>query len=31
MPLYAIDDDSAVLVDGDKIEVISEGEWKLYE
>ncbi len=29
--LYALDDDSAVLVDGDKIEVISEGKWKLYK
>ena len=31
LPLYAIDDDSAVKVDGDKIEVITEGEWKLFE
>jgi dipeptidase E len=31
VPLYAIDDQSAVKVDGDKIEVISEGTWKLYE
>lgn len=29
--LYAIDDDSAVLVDGKKIEVVSEGKWKLYK
>lgn len=28
--IYAIDDDSAVLVDGDKIKVISEGKWKIY-
>lgn len=26
-PVYAIDDNSAVSVDGEKIEVISEGEW----
>lgn len=30
-PLYAIDDNSAVKVDGNKVEVISEGEWKLFE
>ncbi|MFA4819510.1 MAG: Type 1 glutamine amidotransferase-like domain-containing protein [Candidatus Aenigmatarchaeota archaeon] len=29
--LYAIDDDSAVLMDGNKIKVISEGRWKLYK
>lgn len=29
LPLYAIDDNSAIKVDGDKIEVISEGDWKL--
>jgi dipeptidase E len=29
VPLYAIDDNSAVKVDDDSIEVISEGEWKL--
>lgn len=27
-PLYALDDQSAIKVDGDKIEVVSEGEWK---
>lgn len=26
-PVYAIDDNSAILVDGEKINVISEGEW----
>lgn len=31
VPLYAIDDASAIKIDGDKIEVISEGKWKLYE
>lgn len=30
LPLYAIDDNSAVKVVDDQIEVISEGEWKLY-
>jgi len=30
VPLYAIDDDSAVKVINDKVEVVSEGEWKLY-
>jgi len=30
-PVYAIDDLSAVKVDGKKVEVVSEGEWKLYE
>ncbi len=29
--VYAIDDKSGILVDGDKISVISEGEWKLYK
>ena len=29
--VYAIDDNSGVLVDGNKIEVISEGKWKLYK
>jgi dipeptidase E len=31
LPLYALDDESAIKVDGDKIEVISEGDWKLYD
>ncbi|MEI8067677.1 MAG: Type 1 glutamine amidotransferase-like domain-containing protein [Candidatus Shapirobacteria bacterium] len=30
-PLYALDDESAIKVDGDKIEVISEGVWKKFE
>lgn len=29
-PLYAIDDNSAITVDGTSINVISEGQWKLY-
>ena len=29
-PVYAIDDDSAVIVDGDKIEIVSEGKWKKF-
>lgn len=28
--VYAIDDQTGILVDGKKIEVISEGEWKVY-
>ncbi|MEK7603420.1 MAG: Type 1 glutamine amidotransferase-like domain-containing protein [Patescibacteria group bacterium] len=28
--MYAIDDSTAVKVDGDKIEVISEGNWKIF-
>jgi len=28
---YAIDDDTALLVDGDKFEVISEGKWKEFK
>jgi dipeptidase E len=31
VPLYAIDDNSAVKVKDGKIEVVSEGEWKLYD
>ena len=31
VPLYALDDQCAVLVDGDKIEVVGEGESKIYE
>lgn len=27
-PFYALDDKSAIKVDGDKVEVVSEGEWK---
>lgn len=29
-PVYAIDDDSAVIVDEDKIEVVSDGKWKKF-
>lgn len=29
-PLYAIDDQSAVMVTDDAVEVVSEGEWRLY-
>lgn len=29
-PFYALDDNSAVKVDGDNISVVSEGEWKKY-
>ncbi|MCW8966459.1 MAG: Type 1 glutamine amidotransferase-like domain-containing protein [Candidatus Pacearchaeota archaeon] len=28
--LYAIDDNSAILINGDNIEIISEGKWKKY-
>lgn len=31
VPLYAIDDDSAIKVIDGEIEVITEGEWKLYD
>lgn len=31
VPLYAIDDDSAIKVIDEKVEVVSEGEWKLYD
>ena len=30
-PIYGIDDNSAIKIDGDKIELISEGEWKLFK
>jgi len=30
-PIYCLDDNSAIKIDGDKVEVISEGEWKLFE
>ncbi|HLB66114.1 MAG TPA: Type 1 glutamine amidotransferase-like domain-containing protein [Candidatus Saccharimonadales bacterium] len=30
-PIYAIDDDSAIQVLDDKVEVISEGKWRLFE
>lgn len=29
-PVYALDDNSAVLVDGDKISVVSEGKWEKF-
>lgn len=30
MPMYALDDASAVKVDGDSVEVVSEGDWKVF-
>ena len=30
LPVYAIDDETAIKVIGDSVEVVSEGEWKLY-
>lgn len=30
-PVYALDDQSAIVIDGDKMEVVSEGEWLLFE
>lgn len=30
-PIYALDDESALKIDGEKIEVISEGNWELFE
>lgn len=29
-PVYAIDDNSAVVVNGDKVEVVSEGKWRKF-
>jgi len=29
--IYALDDNSAIVVDGDKLEVISEGKWEKFE
>ncbi|MFA6185025.1 MAG: Type 1 glutamine amidotransferase-like domain-containing protein [Candidatus Shapirobacteria bacterium] len=29
--IYGLDDNSAIKIDGDKIEIISEGVWKLFE
>lgn len=29
-PIYGLDDNSAIKIDGDKIEVISEGKWKKF-
>ena len=31
LPLYALDDDSAIEVNGSDVSVISEGEWKLFK
>jgi dipeptidase E len=31
VPTYAIDDQTAVKVVDGKVEVVSEGEWKLFE
>jgi len=28
---YAIDDETAIRVDGDKVDVVSGGHWKLFE
>lgn len=30
-PVYAIDDQSAIMVNGDKVEVVSEGTWQKYK
>jgi dipeptidase E len=30
VPLYAIDDQTAIKVSGDRIDVVSEGEWKVF-
>lgn len=30
VPVYAIDDQTAIKIDGDTVEVVSEGQWKLY-
>lgn len=30
-PLYAVDDETAIKVVDGKVEVVSEGEWKLFE
>jgi dipeptidase E len=29
--LYAIDDQSAIVVDGSRIEVVSEGQWRWFD
>jgi dipeptidase E len=29
-PAYALDEQSAVVVDGDRVEVVSEGEWRQF-
>lgn len=28
LPAYALDDQSAIVVDGDRVEVVSEGNWE---
>jgi dipeptidase E len=30
VPVYAIDDQTAIKVIGDSVEVVSEGEWKRF-
>ena len=30
VPTYAIDDDTAIQVTDDRVEVVSEGHWKLF-
>jgi dipeptidase E len=30
VPVYAIDDQTAIKVIGDSVEVVSEGEWKQF-
>jgi dipeptidase E len=30
VPTYALDDDSAILVNGDEVRVVSEGEWSVF-
>ena len=30
-PVYALDDNSAVVIDGNKLEVVSEGEWREFD
>lgn len=30
-PIYAIDDDTAIKIDGDKLEVVSQGVWEKFE
>jgi dipeptidase E len=29
-PSYAIDDETAILVDGEKVDVVSEGKWRFF-
>jgi dipeptidase E len=30
IPFYAIDDETAIIVKDDSVEVVSEGQWKLF-